>query len=88
MEEEKICDMILNTRTNITRAQNIGIQVLDNYEGINVGLVPKLREIAFYVQSLARGYDSQQHRADECYAKYNKSLELTGEGRGIPDRPE
>ena len=67
MEEDKICDMILNTRANITEAQNIGTQVLDNYEGTTEGLIPKLIDIAFYVQGLARSYASQQHRANKCH---------------------
>ena len=73
MKEEKICDMILSTISNITEAQNVGIRVLDKYGEVNEGLVPKLREIAFHVQSLARGYVSQQHRADECYTKYQNN---------------
>ena len=70
-EEKEICDMILSTFSRFKDAQSVGIAVLDKYENINEGIVPELREIAFHVQSLARGRLSQQSRADECYEKYS-----------------
>jgi len=72
-EEKEICDMILGTISRFSDAQSIGIDVLDKYKNINEGIIPELREIAFHVQSLARGWWSQQRRADECYEKYNTS---------------
>ncbi len=68
-KEKEICNIILKTGAYIRDAQNVGITILDKYENISTGLVPELREIAFYVQSLARSYMTQQHRADECYKK-------------------
>ena len=76
-EEKEICDMILNTISHLGRAENVGIDVLDKYEDINKGIVPELVEIAFHVQFLARGWGSQQRRADGCFEKYNKALHMT-----------
>ena len=64
--EKEICRLILLTSSNIKTAQNIGITILNKYENED-GLVPELIEIAAYIQSLARGWMSQQHRADEYY---------------------
>jgi len=69
-EEKKICDMILSTVSRFNDAQSIGIEVLEKYKNMDKGIVPELQEIAFHVQSLARGWRSQQDRADECYEKY------------------
>jgi len=62
--------MILNTISRFSDAQSIGIEVLEKYKNMDKGIVPELQEIAFHVQSLARGWRSQQDRADECYEKY------------------
>jgi len=80
-EEKEICDMLLDTIGKFMDAQNVGIEVLDKYGDVHEGLVPKLREIAFHVQSLARGWASQQQRADECYSKYNQRIERTQNSR-------
>ena len=66
---EKICDTILETQSNFKAAQNIGIVILDKFGNNNENLVIKLRELAFYIQSLARGYQSQYDRAEEKYMR-------------------
>ena len=74
--EKEICRVILLTSSSMRDAQNIGITILDKYENVNTGLVPELREIAAYIQSLARCCVSQQDRADECYeVSINEALE-------------
>jgi len=65
---EEICDMILKTESNFKDAQNVGIKVLDKFgDGDDDPLMSKLCEIAFYVQSLARGYQSQYSRANQAW---------------------
>ena len=49
-----ICDMILKTQCHFKEAQNIGIAVLDKYLPYENEVILKLRDIAFYIQSLAR----------------------------------
>jgi len=66
---KKICKMILETSSNLSRAGNIGITVMEEFENSKDPLVPELSEIAFYVQSLARGYKSQHTRANEAHNK-------------------
>jgi len=71
--EKEICEMILETISRFGDAQNIGVAVLDKYKNADTGIVPELREIAFYVQRLARGWHSQQKRADGTPEKEEKS---------------
>lgn len=78
-EEKEICDMILATIGNIRNAENVGIAVSDKYGNNNKELIFKLCEIAGYIQSLSRGWISQQQRADDCYAeKRNQKKQPTG----------
>lgn len=66
---EKICDTILATRGEFKEAQDIGITVLNKFGIVKEEeiMITKLRELAFYVQTLARGYQSQLYRAELRY---------------------
>ena len=65
---KEIYNIILKTQSNFNAAQNIGITLLDKFENNKENMVPELTELAFYIQSLARGYQSQFSRANEAYS--------------------
>jgi len=74
---KKICKVILETSSNLSRAENIDITVMEEFENSKDPLVPELIEIAFYVQLLARGWRSQFSRANTATVKKLK-VEVDG----------
>jgi hypothetical protein len=65
---KEIYNIIFKTQSSFNTAQNIGITLLDKFENNKEYMVPELMELAFYIQSLARGYQSQFLRANEAYS--------------------
>ena len=62
---KEMCDTILKTRSNHKDAQNIGITILNKFEGNKEHIVPELIELAFYVQSSTRNFQSERDRFND-----------------------
>lgn len=67
---KEIYNIIMKTQSNFGAAQSVGIDILDKFEDNKEDMVPELIELAFYVQSLARGYQSQLSRANAAYTSH------------------